>query len=254
MIYYAIADLHGRFDLLKEAVNAIEKDSANESDTRIITLGDYIDRGPQSKEIIEYLMARGSNWTCLQGNHEDMMVQTIETPLDPDWWLGNGGNTTMKSYGSEVKVSPYYGIPPVGWDPHVVYPSHVTWLKNLPLYYETEKQVFVHAGIPFSNAPLDKQDKEKLIWMLYGRTDHGGWFGDQNASPRITKHVVHGHHQFADGPHEWTHRTDLDTFAWNTGRLVVGVFDDTQGKALRYIEVLGDDYGNQRQRIGSTYS
>ena len=69
--------------------------------------------------------------------------------------------------------------------------------------------------------------------MLYSKDDHGGW---------KTKHVVHGHHQFADGPHEWSGRTDLDTYAWRTGRLVVGVFDDTQGKAIRYLEVLGDDY------------
>lgn len=247
MRYYAIADLHGRLDLLEKAFTEITADAGSVEYT-IITLGDYIDRGPMSKQVIETLKdqqdgcQRGSQLICLQGNHEAMLVETIQAPLDPDWWLGNGGDTTMKSYGSAVKVSPYYGIPPVGWDPHVVYPSHVEWMKNLPLYYETPMQVFVHAGIPFSNAPLDKQDTEKMQWMLYGRQDHGGWFGDQNATPRITKHIVHGHHQFADGPREWTHRTDLDTFAWHEGRLVVGVFDDTQDKALRYIEVLGDDY------------
>lgn len=229
MKYYAIADLHGRYDLLLEAVNKIYA-HAGEDDYKIITLGDYIDRGPQSKEIIDFLIEHsGADFICLKGNHEDMMVRTIREPLDPDWWLGNGGNTTMKSYGSEVRVSPYYGIPPVGWDPHVVYPSHVDWLEQLPLYYETEKQVFVHAGIPFPDVPLDKQDKEKMIWMLYGKTDSGGYQG---------KHVVHGHHQFADGPHVWEGRTDLDVFAWHEGRIVVGVFDDTQNKALEFIEVL----------------
>ena len=234
MKYYAIADLHGRYDLLLEAVNKIYSHAGDE-DYKIITLGDYIDRGPDSEKIISFLMSQGDNFVCLKGNHEDMMVQTIRKPLDPDWWLGNGGNTTMKSYGSEVRVSPYYGIPPAGWDPHVVYPSHVDWLEQLPLYYETEKQVFVHAGIPFPDVPLDKQDKEKMIWMLYGKTDSGGYQG---------KHVVHGHHQFADGPHQWVSkdggRTDLDCWAYHTGRLVVGVFDDTQLHALEYIEVLGE--------------
>lgn len=240
MTYYTIADLHGRYDLLIKAVEAIEYDSANSMDTRIITLGDYIDRGPQSKEIIEYLINRGINWTCLQGNHEAMMVETIRKPLDPDWWLGNGGNTTMKSYGSEVKVSPYYGIPPVGWDPHVVYPSHVDWIANLPLYYETEKHVFVHAGVPQPEGSLEEQSKytgshgeREMQWMLHYKGETGNYKG---------KMIVHGHHQFRDGPHEWENRTNLDTFAWNTGRLVVGVFDDTQSKALRYLEVLGDDY------------
>lgn len=235
MKYYAIADLHGRYDLLLEAVNKIY-DHAGEGDYKIITLGDYIDRGPQSQEIISFLMKQGDSFVCLKGNHEDMLLQTIRKPLDPDWWLGNGGDTTMKSYGSEVRVSPYYGIPPVGWDPHVVYPSHVDWLEKLPLYYETEKQVFVHAGIPDNNLPLDKQNEEKMMWMLYNPTDMGGYQG---------KHVVHGHHQFADGPHEWKGskrggRTDLDVFAWNTGRIVIGVFDDTQPHALEFIEVLAE--------------
>lgn len=247
MRYYAIADLHGRFDLLEKAHNLILDTHTSDEPYHIITMGDYIDRGPDSRLIIEYLMneSSGNTFISLKGNHEDMMVQTIRKPLDPDWWLGNGGNTTMKSYGSEVKVSPYYGIPPVGWDPHVVYPSHVDWIANLPYYYETEKHVFVHAGIPDDKLPLDKQDKEKLIWMLYNPTDMGGYQG---------KHVVHGHHQFADGPHEWADRkrggrTDLDTFAWKTGRLVVGVFDDTQGKALRYLEVLEDDYVRDKRSI-----
>lgn len=244
MRYYAIADLHGRFDLLKLAFEKITEHALKNPITevsKIITLGDYIDRGPQSKQVIEFLMDRqdgsqlGSNLICLKGNHEDMMVQTIRTPLDPDWWLGNGGNTTMKSYGSEVRVSPYYGIPPVGWDPHVVYPSHVEWIANLPLYYETEKQVFVHAGIPFPDVPLDKQDEEKMIWMLYGNGEIGGWQG---------KHVVHGHHQFADGPHEYLGgrggRTDLDVFAWHEGRIVIGVFNDAQEHALEFIEVLAE--------------
>ena len=227
MRYYAIADLHGRYDLLLEAVNKIYA-HAGEDDYKIITLGDYIDRGPQSQEIISFLMKQGDSFICLKGNHEDMMVQTIRKALDPDWWLGNGGDKTMKSYGSEVRVSPYYGIPPVGWDPHVVYPSHVGWIEKLPLYYETERQVFVHAWLN-KRLPLEDQSEEKMMWELYDKSDAGGWFG---------KHVVHGHHQFADGPHVWEGRTDLDVFAWHEGRIVIGVFDDTQGKALEFIEVL----------------
>lgn len=234
MRYYAIADLHGRFDLLKEAVNAIEKHSANESETHIITLGDYVDRGPQSKEIIEYLMQKGSNWTCLQGNHEAMMVETITTPLMPSWWIGNGGDETLRSYG--------WGGPPYSIYSYDVVPkAHVEWLDNLPLFYETEKQVFVHAGIPqwgMNLPPKSKQAhkvarlEEQMQWMLYDKTDSGGWKG---------KHVVHGHHQFADGPHTWySHkggRTDLDCWAYHTGRLVIGVFDDTQLHAKEFLEV-----------------
>lgn len=235
MKYYAIADLHGRYDLLDKSLNVIKDRIEDLSSVKIITLGDYIDRGPESMQIIARLIEEQEKLPliCLKGNHEDMVVQTIQTPLDPDWWLGNGGNTTMKSYGSSVKVSPYYGIPPVGWDPHVVYPSHVEWMENLPLFYETEKHVFVHAGVPADDLDLEDQDKEQLMWMLYGKNDSGGYRG---------KHVVHGHHQFADGPHQWLDakrggRTDLDTFAWNTGRITIGVFDDTQLHAIDFIDV-----------------
>lgn len=227
MIYYAIADLHGRFDLLKKAWEAIEEDASKADKITaytIITLGDYIDRGPQSKEIIDFLIKE--EVVSLMGNHEAMAVEVCLNPhyQKNSWWMGNGGDTTLASYGG------YYG------ELGKMDSAHLKWMGSLPIYYVTPKQVFVHAGIPDSEAQLISQDRERMTWMLYGKDDHGGWQG---------KHVVHGHHQFADGPHEWSGRTDLDTFAWHTGRLVVGVFDDTQGKAIRYIEVLGDDYGTK---------
>lgn len=209
MKYYAIADLHGRYDLLREAVNAIEKHAANEADTRIITLGDYIDRGPDSSKIIEYLMNRGKNWTCLKGNHEDIVLQTYDTPLSKDWWFSNGGNATYASYGGDVDT------------------EHLRWMRDLPLYCETPRHVFVHAGIP-TDEPLEDQNHERLMWMLYSKTDHGGW---------QDKHIVHGHHIHEDGPHEWTDRSNLDTGSFYTDRQVIGVFDDTQGRALEFIEV-----------------
>ncbi len=74
-----------------------------------------------------------------------------------------------------------------------------------------------------------------MMWMLYGEDDPGGWQG---------KHVVHGHDQFADGPHEWEGplggRTELDCWAYKMGRLVVGVYDDSQGPAVKYLEVRND--------------
>lgn len=237
MRYYAIADLHGRFDLLEKARLKIKEDTYDlpENEFKVITLGDYIDRGPQSKQIIDSLMETQRLFpymVCLKGNHEDMAVTVCGNPHQDHliWWMGNGGAQTLHSYGHpQERYEDSYKTSMMDED-------HLKWMANLPLYYETEKQVFVHAGIPTDGAPLEKQNTEKMMWMLYGPRDHGGW---------CDKHVVHGHHQFADGPHEWSHRTDLDTFAWHEGRLVIGVFDDTQGKALRYIEVLGDDYDHK---------
>lgn len=240
MLYYAIADLHGRYDLLKKAQQRIKEDNFDLSgeDYKVIFLGDYIDRGPQSKEVIEHLME--ADVISLKGNHEDMAVTVCSDPSKDhiNWWIGNGGDKTLHSYGHPYReyVDQY--------SPSYMDDEHLKWMANLPLYYETERHVFVHAGIPTEDAPLDRQNTEKMMWMLYNPKDHGGWKG---------KHVVHGHHQFADGPHEWSDRTDLDTFAWYTGRLVIGVFSSEHpGKAIRYLEVLGDDYAKEED--GQTYS
>lgn len=238
MRYYAIADLHGRYDLLEKAFCQIGKDA--DGPCKIITLGDYIDRGSASKQVIQGLIDARNDLSsaefplediiCLKGNHEDMAVQTITQPLLPMWWMGNGGHETLQSY----KPDCFWG------ETGAMDRDHVRWMGSLPQYYETEKHVFIHAGVPEEVNDLDAQDPEQQMWMLYRDHDEGGYRG---------KHVVHGHHQFADGPHEWSGRTDLDTFAWKTGRLVVGVFDDSQHKALRFIEVLGDDYDHQRAGV-----
>lgn len=247
MRYYAIPDLHGRFDLLKQSVQAIADDvTTHDFDYEIITLGDYIDRGPDSKQIIEYLMTAPDHYKCLKGNHEAMMVETIRTPLDPDWWMGNGGDATMASYGCKVKISPWYGKPPRGYDPHHIPPETVDWVDSLPLYYETDKQVFVHAGVS-PDVDLDAQHEEYLVWHLYTQRDSGGWHG---------KHVVHGHHIHDDGPHTW-HGTDggrtaLDTGSYYTGRHIIGVFDDTQGPPIKILEVTDDEYRASRGKRGET--
>lgn len=236
MKYYVIGDIHGRLDLLEKSVQKIS-DLVGEEDFQIITLGDYIDRGKNSRGVIEFLMAH-PEIIALQGNHESIAVQSISCGLNPSWWMGNGGDATMKSYGQRFMGGHYY----LGADVYynLVPDEHVKWMQQLPMYYETPMQVFVHAGIP-NDAPLAEQQFDarsdgaiKFQWMLYGPSDHGGW---------RNKHVVHGHHQFADGPHVWHPgsqgggRTNLDTWAYKTGRIVIGVFDDTQGPALEFIEV-----------------
>lgn len=237
MRYYAIGDIHGRFDLVEKARESIKLHGAN-SEYKVIFLGDYIDRGPESKQVIEHLIEAQKvdpDVICLQGNHEAMVVETVLRSLKPDWWLGNGGNTTLLSYGHPFdfgKSTMLSFIPQ----------EHIKWMASLPKFYEAEKQVFVHAGIPQWGMNLPPKSKhankmidaeEQMQWMLYHPTDSGGWKG---------KHVVHGHHQHRDGPHTWKDakkggRTNLDTFAWKTGRLVVGVFDDSQLDPIDFIEV-----------------
>lgn len=226
---YAFADLHGRWDLLKEALAAIAIDAAkNEDEYQIITLGDYIDRGPESAKIIGTLMDLQTNEfpiICLKGNHEAMMVETIRAPLDPNWWIGNGGGHTLMSYGH-----PREGV----YDPTVVPKEHLDWLNALPIMHVDDKRVFCHAWVD-SSVPLDRQKEDSVLWTLYPA-------GAQYGHRLTNRHVIHGHHQFEEGPMQYKHRTNLDTFAWYTGRLVVGVFDDTQAGPIGFLEVRGKPY------------
>lgn len=211
---FAVADLHGRFDLLEAALGAIAI-HARGRQFKIVTLGDYVDRGPQSCQVINHLMdaqSTGMDLVCLKGNHEDMMHETLTAPLDLSWWVGNGGETTLKSYGNEVPS------------------AHLHWIKNLPTTHIDKHRVFVHAGVDPTKA-LDDQTQEFMLWYRYvDSTDIG--HGE--------RHVVHGHTPNPRGPELYRNRTNLDTLAWRTGRLVIAVFeDDKPGPPIDFIEVKG---------------
>jgi len=219
---YAIADLHGRFDLLELALETL----AAEEPGTIVFLGDYVDRGPDSAGIIKRLMEgppAGWTWICLLGNHEDMMLMTLLTPKHPQWWIQNGGGATLISYGH-----PREGT----FMPEVVPREHLKWLAELPLFHADKHRVYVHAGVD-PDLTLDMQVRETLLWKRYGHNNSGHY----------ALHVVHGHEVFQDGPLQLAGRTGLDTGAYHTSILSIGVFDDDRpGGAERIIQVVGDSF------------
>ncbi|GGF75363.1 serine/threonine protein phosphatase [Azorhizobium oxalatiphilum] len=217
---FAIADLHGRADLLDAALASIETRAASGT---VVFLGDYVDRGPNSREIISRLLAGPQGpwkWLCLRGNHEELMFRGL-TPshvrfIEHGLWMANGGDATLGSYGGDWQSVPN---------------AHIEWLKKLPLMHIDMHRVYVHAAVDPTRA-LHRQTESTVLWDLYSDSDEGG-HGDF--------HVVHGHHQFVDGPLLKKCRTNLDTFAWASGRLVVGVFDDDlPGGPVELIEVIGN--------------
>jgi serine/threonine protein phosphatase 1 len=163
---YAIADLHGRFDLLEMALACLAERA--EPPATLVTLGDYVDRGPDSCKIIERLMAGlgrdGWRVICLKGNHEDIMWQTCRNLPDVDWWLTNGGGATLISYGQQKGDLADVAVVPA---------PHLDWIERLPLIYVDRHRVFVHAGID-PNCPLHEQDAENVIWKIYPDDDDGG--------------------------------------------------------------------------------
>ncbi len=236
---FAIADLHGRYDLMCKALTAVKNymRKHNERGT-VVFLGDYVDRGPDSNKIVSALIygppgASPVDWVCLKGNHEQMMVDAWvawsrgERAYTRHWKM-NGGVQTMASYRQSGQ---WHGRP------HVVPRGHIQWLSDLPPYYTTNGQIFVHAGFNH-RVPLYAQNVETMLWKLYGSAidpleDQGLFHG---------RHVVHGHHQDAGGPLLLPERTNLDTFAWHTGRLVIGVYNDSRGEPMDLIEVKGQAY------------
>ena len=219
---YAVGDLHGRFDVLLESIRLIEEDAGDAGGTFYI-LGDMIDRGPQSSQIIAHLMTGPTKpnwvWRTLKGNHESMMLMCLMDTRHLKWWLKSGGNTTLKSYGYEDGDA---------LQPLRIPIEHLIWVNALPSYFEDEYRIYVHAGVPF-DIPVKDADDGDLQWMRHNTfnettTIKGGFYFDK---PHISgKHIVHGHTKGAEHPLLLNHRTNLDSFAWNTGFMGVAVFDD----------------------------
>jgi serine/threonine protein phosphatase 1 len=230
-ITYAIPDLHGRIDLLDSAIDRIVGHSADKVAT-VVTLGDYVDRGPSSRQVIERLMSWRSDTLTLvnlRGNHEAMMWETCNNLAELGWWTENGGGQTLASYGQSSQEDP---------DPRIVPRAHLQWIADLPLIHVDQHRVFVHAAVD-PNIPLGQQSEQILLWKRYSKG-----FGVGHGH----RHVVHGHHANPKAPIVTEGRTNLDGLAWMTGRLVIGVFEDDQpGGASEYLEIVGPP--GQRQHF-----
>lgn len=219
---YAIPDIHGRFDLLEAALEQIVLHSAGRPST-IVTLGDYVDRGPNSRAVIERLMTWQSDTlhlVALKGNHEAMMWETCNNLAELSWWTKNGGDQTLASYDVNQTL--------VASSVSVVPRTHLDWLAGLALMHVDQHRVFVHAAVD-PKIPLDRQSEQTLLWKRYP-ADFALGHGN--------RHVVHGHHADRKAPLITKGKTNLDGLAWKTGRLVIGVFeDDRPGGALEFLEI-----------------
>lgn len=233
---FNIADLHGRHDLLVEAIRRIEE--ASPSGGTVVFTGDYVDRGPQSRQVIETLMAGPSDperwtWVCLRGNHEEIMFAGCMGALQ--WWMPNGGGATLVSYGAKQGGDAREALA-------LVPEEHLRWIMSLPIMHIDKHRLFVHAGVQ-AGIPIEDQDEQKNTWMLYPDGAE-----DAYTDGDLSWHVVHGHHQHEDGPLLFAGRSNFDTLAWLTGRLVIGVWDDDKaGGPVSTITVQGAHFEDMRR-------
>lgn len=188
---YAVGDIHGRANLLSKMMHAIAEDARANPKSRIIEiyLGDYIDRGLQSREVIDLLLApppAGHERICLMGNHEEALLHFLKDPNILKDWTNFGGYATLASYGidipsamlpetrSKVRDQLQQNLPA----------EHLNFLKNLELTSVIGDYLFVHAGI-LPGVPLAQQKPQHLLWIRDSFLKHDGFF-DQY-------YVVHGH-------------------------------------------------------------
>jgi serine/threonine protein phosphatase 1 len=215
---YAIGDIHGRSDLLDRMIGQIVRDlEANPiEDSLAVTLGDYIDRGPDSRGVLDRL-ARNSfpiRLIALKGNHEALLETFLRDPTIADDWRRLGGLETLHSYGVPVAAMMMGRNYQEAADAlrAAVPPDHFEFLSTLKLSLTWDKYFLCHAGV-LPGVPLARQSEQHLLWIrdqfLASQADFG-------------KIVVHGHTP-RETPEVLTNRINVDTGAFITGRLTCAV-------------------------------
>ena len=225
-LIYAMGDIHGCYDLLKIALAQIVADCDAQARGRLpmlVLLGDYIDRGPDSAKVLQalvWLQRRGEfALRLLKGNHEQGLLDFLETPERGEAWLGYGGAETLASYG--------VAAPQLGSGTSALIRARDALLDQMPASHlqilgELEPMVlvgdyaFVHAGVR-PDRPLADQTEAELLWIRRGFVDAAGPF---------ERMIVHGHTWISDKPQVMPHRIGLDTGAYATGVLTVARLDD----------------------------
>lgn len=236
---YAIGDVHGCLDQLIELEALIAEDGLDfEGEKWLVTLGDHVDRGPNSRGAIAHVMEPAPNGFrrfALLGNHERMMLDFLENPAAHAYWLEEGGLETLASYGLAIDYPPLRNLADLMEKLDEAIPAdHRDFLEQLALYLSVPGWLFVHAGIR-PGIPLSMQTDDDLIWIR---------------APFLTAQlsgglrVVHGHTPGRDIV-VTPHRINVDTHCFHTGKLsAVRVTPDGRTK---FFSVEGSPAGFRRR-------
>ena len=224
---YAIGDIHGHFDLLCDIHERIAADRAavGDRDAPVVHIGDLVDRGPDSAQVVAHLMAgiaEGRNWVVIKGNHDRMFTGFLRDPAFRDPGLRSGlaylhprigGGATLGAYG--VARAADRPLAPVHAEAVAAVPAeHRAFLEGLPAAWRHGEVLFVHAGIR-PGVALEQQHEDDLVWIrtpfLEDRRDHGPL-------------VVHGHTAI-DLPRHYGNRVNIDSSAAYGGPLSAVVIE-----------------------------
>lgn len=224
---YAIGDIHGRHDCLSQMHRLIEEETraAPDTDWRVVHLGDYCDRGPDTRDVMERLIevtAADRRVLALRGNHDQAFLQFLEGRGSPMLFVNFGGETTARSYGVRADFSSPSALEETRRRLNAAVPeSHREFLRSLPYAATLGDFFFCHAGIQ-PQVPFDKQDHETLLWI---RDEFLDW---PLLHPKL---IVHGHTPVPQ-PEVRSNRVDVDTMAFHTGRLTALVIEGSDKRFL----------------------
>jgi serine/threonine protein phosphatase 1 len=229
---YAVGDIHGRLDLLDRLLGMIAAYEAAHpcAASCVIFLGDYIDRGPDSRGVIERLqggLPGGLTGHFLRGNHEAVMLSCLEGPAMFANWAANGGLATLRSYGLDAAFAAD-GATLLSQLREVLPEAHLAFLRGLKMAMEVGDYFFVHAGVR-PGVPLAAQAEEDCLFIREKFLKHRGGFG---------KIVVHGHTPVSE-PEVLPNRIGIDTGSFFSGRLTALRLEGT-GRA--FLTAAGDGH------------
>jgi serine/threonine protein phosphatase 1 len=213
---YALGDIHGRADLLKEMFTVIDADLARNPVHRPIHvfLGDYVDRGPDSAGTLDLLIDRGRHFetVCLKGNHEAYMLEVFRDPAKLAEWRKFGGLQTLMAYGLQPSLNPNAAeqIELIETLVKQVPDAHLRFLESLRPSFLCGDFFFVHAGVR-PGIPLKEQTEADMLWIRDEFLDSEENFG---------KFIVHGHTPVRE-PEIRANRINIDTGAYATGNLTL---------------------------------
>jgi serine/threonine protein phosphatase 1 len=230
-LVYAIGDVHGRLDVLQPLVMELARDCARTAASErpfLVFLGDYVDRGPSSAGVIEFILRLVQEGLfevrALKGNHEEAFLTFLEDPAFGDAWMKHGGAQTLASYG----VRPPARNEIEGWIEardalaKALPSQHADFLLKLELMTTIGDYAFVHAGVR-PGAPLHKQAEHDLLWIRNEFLDSAGPF---------EKVIVHGHTP-SETPQVTPWRLGIDTGAYATGVLTAVRLDDLGARMIQ---------------------
>jgi len=234
---YVVGDIHGRADLLDQIHTRITEDRESAppgARTSIVYLGDYIDRGADSRGVIERLIAHplpAEMVVHLAGNHEQAMLEFLDGASDGYAWLAFGGHETVVSYGirllsaqpakarmAKLREELAQAVPE----------AHVRFLRSLALTHRIGDFLFVHAGVRPGRS-LENQEKQDLLWIREPFLNCDRWLG---------RMIVHGH-TVVDKPEIRANRICIDTGAYFSNRLTCLV---VEGNQFRFLETKLDGF------------